>query len=104
MHRNTQNKYMLSTLMERDSEAGIELKGLAPGLPKPCPRVDCLPSLGSAREKAIIWDMHVFINQLIECEISFKRNFYMDWNFEYYDFLKLDAFYEEFMFFSNFLL
>ncbi len=32
---------------------------------------------------AVIWDMHVFINQLIECEISFKRNFYMDWNFEF---------------------
>ncbi len=32
---------------------------------------------------AVIWDMHVFINQLIKCEISFKRNFYMDWNFEF---------------------
>ncbi len=32
---------------------------------------------------AVIWDMHLFINQLIECEISFKRNFYMDWNFEF---------------------
>ncbi len=45
--------------------------------PKPCPRVGCLPSLGRAREKArdnaravaIIWDMHVLINHLIECEI-----------------------------------
>ncbi len=27
--------------------------------------------------------MHVFINQLIECEIYFKRYFYMDWNFEF---------------------
>ncbi len=26
---------------------------------------------------------NVFINQLIECEISFRRNFYMDWNFEF---------------------
>ncbi len=31
----------------------------------------------------VIWDMHVFINQLIECEISFKRNFYTNWNFEF---------------------
>ncbi len=41
-------------------------------LPEPCPCV-----------VAVIWDMHVFINQLVECEISFKRNFYMDWNFEF---------------------
>ncbi len=34
------------------------------------------------RAVAVIWDMHVFINQLIECEIPFKRYFYMDWNFE----------------------
>ncbi len=27
--------------------------------------------------------MHVFIKQLIECKLSFKRNFYMDWNFEF---------------------
>ncbi len=26
----------------------------------------------NARAVAVIWDMHVFINQLIECEISFK--------------------------------
>ncbi len=32
---------------------------------------------------AVIWDMHVFINQLIECDISLKRNFYMDWNFKF---------------------
>ncbi len=32
---------------------------------------------------AVIWDMHVFINPLIECEISFKPNFYMDWNIEF---------------------
>ncbi len=25
--------------------------------------------------------MHVFINQLIECEISFERNFYMNFEF-----------------------
>ncbi len=35
----------------------------------------------NARAVAVIWDMHVFINQLIECEISFKRNFHMDLNF-----------------------
>ncbi len=57
--------------------------GLNPRFPKPCPRVDCLPSLGNARAVAVIWDMHVLINQLIECEISFKNNFYMDWNFEF---------------------
>ncbi len=57
---------------------------LFPRFPKPCPRVDCLPRLGSARHAvAVIWDMHVFSSQLIECEISFKRNFYMDWNFEF---------------------
>ncbi len=32
---------------------------------------------------AVILDMHVFINQVIECEIAFKRNFYMDWNLEF---------------------
>ncbi len=32
----------------------------------------------NARTVAVIWNMHVFINQLIECEISFKRSFYMD--------------------------
>ncbi len=37
----------------------------------------------NARTVAVMWDMHVFITQLIECEISFKRNFYMDWNFEF---------------------
>ncbi len=37
----------------------------------------------NARTVAVIWDMHVFINQLIECETSFKPNFYMDWNFEF---------------------
>ncbi len=37
----------------------------------------------NARAVAVSWDMHVFINQLIECEISFKRKFYMDWNFEF---------------------
>ncbi len=29
----------------------------------------------NARAAAVIWDMHVFINQLIECEIYFKRIF-----------------------------
>ncbi len=29
----------------------------------------------------VIWDIHVFINQLIKCEISFKRSFYLDWKF-----------------------
>ncbi len=37
----------------------------------------------SARDVAIIWDMRVFINQLIECEIYFKRYFNMDWNNEF---------------------
>ncbi len=36
-----------------------------------------------ARAVSVIWDMGVFINQLIKCEISFKCNFYMDWNFEF---------------------
>ncbi len=35
----------------------------------------------NARSVAVIWDMHVFSNQLIGCENSFKRNFYMDRNF-----------------------
>ncbi len=42
-----------------------------------------LPAQPVQRAVAVIWDMHVFINQLIECEISFKRTFYMNWNFEF---------------------
>ncbi len=38
--------------------------------------------------------MHVFINQLIEREISFKRNFYLDWNFGFL-FCYLAAWHEE---------
>ncbi len=47
-----------------------------------------------AQPVAVIWDMHVFINQLIECEISFKRYFYMDWDFEFL-FSYLAAWHEE---------
>ncbi len=35
----------------------------------------------NARSPVDIWDMNVFVNQLIECKISFKRNCYLDWNF-----------------------
>ncbi len=34
----------------------------------------------NARAVAVIWGMHVFINQLIEWEIVFKLNLYLDWN------------------------
>ncbi len=30
----------------------------------------------NARAVAVIWDMHVLINQLIECKTPSKRNFY----------------------------
>ncbi len=66
----------------------LTIYGLHPRFPKPCPRVIAYPAWAArvarekarvAREKArdnaravaVIWDMHVFINQLIECEISF---------------------------------
>ncbi len=47
------------------------IDALFPRFPKPCPCVVYLSSLGSA------------LNQLIKCEISFKRSFYMDCNFEF---------------------
>ncbi len=39
---------------------------------------------GNARAAAVIWDMHVYITQLIECEISFKCDFNLDFMFLLY--------------------
>ncbi len=61
---------------------------------QPGQRASRVRKLMITRAVAVIWDMHVFINQLIECEIYFKRNFYMDWNFEF-PFCYLSAWHEE---------
>ncbi len=63
---------------------------LAPTFPQLCPRAVYPLSLytvghgnaqETARATAFIWDMHVFITQLIEYEISSQNYLYLDRNF-----------------------
>ncbi len=69
-----------------DGQGRLDI-GLYPRFPQACPSCTARAAREEARDHAravaVIWDMYVFINKPIECEISFKCNFFMYCNFEF---------------------